>query len=193
MVFPAVFAFGMPPDAGTALTFKTLPVVFEQMPAGSIVGGAFFILLGIAALTSTISMLEVPVAWLVDEKKFTRKKAAWVLGGAAFLVGLPSALSAGAVGWLTKVELFGTKGFLDIMDLLFGTAIILINSLLLSIYSGWVWRGAPQKEISICSPNFEKPLVPGVSPASVWTFFIRFVCPVVIVVVLLNMLGWELF
>jgi neurotransmitter:Na+ symporter, NSS family len=192
MVFPAVFAFGMAPDAGTALTFKTLPAVFEQMPAGALVAATFFVLLGIAALTSTISMLEVPVSWLVDEKGISRKFAAWLVGGAAFVVGIPSALSAGAVEWLTEINLGTTKGFLGIMDLIFGTAIILIISLLVSVYAGWVWRGKPQEEISLSS-GFSRPLIGRVSQATLWTFFIRFICPAVIVIVLLDMVGIKIF
>ena len=103
MVFPAVFAFGLKPDAGPALTFTTLPVVFEQMPMGVIVGTLFFLLLTIAALTSSISMLEVPVSYFVDEKKGKRKTAAWIVGVLAFVMGIPSALSSGGVDWLTHI------------------------------------------------------------------------------------------
>lgn len=194
MVFPAVFAFGLAPDAGTALTFKTLPAVFEQMPGGMLIGGAFFVLLGIAALTSTISMLEVPVAWLVDEKKFSRKKAAWLLGALAFIVGLPAALSKGGVKWLSEIQFGGQTGLLDIMDLIFGTAIILIISLLLSLFAGWVWGPKrPVEEIASSAPSFTKPSIGAHSQARLWTFFIRFVCPIVIFIVLLNLLGVKLF
>jgi NSS family neurotransmitter:Na+ symporter len=194
MVFPAVFAFGLAPDAGTALTFKTLPAVFEQMPAGLLVGAAFFFLLGIAALTSTISMLEVPVAYLVDEKKWRRKTSAWIVGGLAFVVGLPSALSVGGVEWLTRLQLAGKTGFLDIMDYLFGTAIILIICLLASVYVGWSW--GPKHaidEVGLSNSWFTRPLLGRVTPAGVWTFFIRFVCPAVVFVMLLNMFGVKFF
>jgi len=103
MVFPAVFAFGMAPNAGPALTFTTLPIVFEKMPLGMLVGTLFFILLTIAALTSSISMLEVPVSYFVDAKKARRKTAAWIVGGLAFAMGIPSALSQGGVDWLSNI------------------------------------------------------------------------------------------
>ncbi len=194
MVFPAVFAFGLAPDAGTALTFKTLPSVFEQMPAGQLVGAAFFLLLGIAALTSTISMLEVPVAWLVDEKKWSRKKSAWLVGGAAFVVGLPSALSVGGVEWLTKVQFLGKTGFLDIMDHIFGTAIILLICLLCSVYVGWSWGPKHAvEEMSASNSWFARPLLAGLSPATVWVWFIRIVCPLIVSLMLLNMFGVKFF
>ncbi|MCL4785972.1 MAG: sodium-dependent transporter [Verrucomicrobia bacterium] len=194
MVFPAVFAFGLAPDAGTALTFKTLPSVFEQMPAGQLVGAAFFLLLGIAALTSTISMLEVPVAWLVDEKKWGRKRSAWLVGGAAFVVGLPSALSVGGVEWLTKVQFLGKTGFLDIMDHIFGTAIILLICLLCSVYVGWSWGPKHAvEEMSSSNSWFARPLLAGLSPATVWVWFIRIVCPLIVSLMLLNMFGVKFF
>jgi len=90
-----VFALGFPVDAGPTLTFETLPAVFEKMPFGIVVGGLFFLLLTVAALTSSISMLEVPVSYFVDGKRATRKKAAILVGIVAFAVGLPSALSFG--------------------------------------------------------------------------------------------------
>jgi len=190
MVFPAVFAFGMAPDAGTALTFKTLPAVFDKMPAGSLVGATFFVLLGIAALTSTISMLEVPVAYLVDEKKWGRKKATWLVGALAFSAGIPSALSVGGVGWLSKLQFAGKTGFLDIMDYLFGTAIILIIALLVSLYVGWSWGTKPiVEEISGSNALFTRPWVGSLSPAAVWVWFIRIVCPVFILIMLLKMFG----
>lgn len=103
MVIPAVFALGFPVDAGPTLTFETLPVVFEKMPFGIVVGGLFFLLLTVAALTSSISMLEVPVSYFVDGKRATRKKAAILVGIVAFAVGLPSALSFGGSETFSKI------------------------------------------------------------------------------------------
>ncbi len=179
MVFPAVFAMGMEPDSGPSLTFETLPAVFEAMPAGNIVGPAFFILLAIAALTSSISMLEVPVSYILDEKKASRKVAAWSVGGLAFLFGIPSALSFGGAPFLTEMTAFGQTGFLNIVDYAFGTVLVVVISLLCSLYVGWVW--SPKKavaEISDGAPNFSKDS--GFCLAMVWTFFVRFVCPIVI-------------
>lgn len=96
MVFPALFALlpGKDPSAGPALVFDVLPRVFDAMPGGNLIGGLFFILLMVAALTSTISMLEVPVAYLIDDRKWNRKKATWTVGIAAMILSIPSALSS---------------------------------------------------------------------------------------------------
>ncbi len=194
MVFPAVFAFGMDPGEGTALTFKTLPAVFEKMPAGELFGGLFFILLTIAALTSSISMLEVPVGYIVDEQRKARNVSAWVVGGLAFLVGLPSCLSQGGNRWLTDVKIFGHSGFLDIMDYVFGTAVIVVIAFLCSIYVGWIWKTPNAiKEIEQGCPGFTRPLIGSITPAQIWAVFVKFICPIVILFVLLNMLGVQIF
>lgn len=179
MVFPAVFAFGMEPNAGPSLTFQTLPAVFEQMPMGGLVATIFFLLLSIAALTSSISMLEVPVSYLLDEKKASRNAAAWMVAGFAFLVGIPSALSAGGSQFFTEMEAFGKTGFMDIIDFAFGTVLVVVISLLCSIYVGWVWKPkAAIKEISQGAPGFQSES--GISLAGIWAFFVKYICPVVI-------------
>ena len=194
MVFPAVFAFGMHPDQGTALTFKTLPAVFAKMPAGWLFGCIFFLLLTIAALTSTISMLEVPVSYLIDEKRTRRKVAAWIVGILAFLFGIPSALSTGAVDAFTRLSLFGHTGVIAVLDYLIGTLLIILIALLCSIYVGWVW-GPKNAVKEICSgcPRFTEPLIGPLSLADIWVFMIRFVCPLFIILVLLDAVGIHLF
>ena len=190
MIFPAVFAMGMSPDSGTGLAFTTLPAVFAEIPAGWVVGMVFFLLLSVAAVTSSISMLEVPVSYFVDEKKSLRTTCAVTVGLVAFVVGIPSALSNGGNEWLSKIELFGQTGFFSILDQVFGTLALIIISLMLSIYAGWVWK--PKNvvaEIEQGCPWFTKPFIGGISPSGVWAFFIKFVCPIVISLVLLNTLG----
>ena len=190
MVFPAVFAFGMDPGAGPGLTFVTLPKVFAQMPAGWVFGSIFFCLLSVAAVTSSISMLEVPVSYFVDNKQSARKKAAIIVGIFAFLIGIPSAMANGGSDFFSNVELLGKKGFLDIMDQVFGTLCLIVISLSLSIYVGWIWKTEPAvEEISEGCPWFKEPLLVGCSPAQVWAFFVKYICPVVISLVLVNALG----
>jgi len=194
MVFPAVFAFGMDPGEGAGLTFKTLPAVFAQMPAGWFIGALFFLLLSVAALTSSISMLEVPVSYFVDKDKGARKTSAILVGIFAFIVGIPSALSHGASSYLTELTLFGKTGFQGIIDQVFGTLCLIVISLLLSLYVGWVWKPKNAiREIEEGCPWFTKPFAGAVSLASVWTVFIKFICPIVITLVLLDGLGVDLF
>ncbi|HXG37601.1 MAG TPA: sodium-dependent transporter [Bacteroidota bacterium] len=192
VIFPALFSAGMDPAAGPGLVFNVLPTIFEKMPGGTIVGVFFFILLIIAALTSTVSLLEVPVAFLVDQKKWSRKKAVWVITMITFVMGLPSALSQGTVDFLSTITLPHPNpslpplatGFLDIMNFLFGSFSLTIGGLLICIFVGWVWgaqKGAEELKI-------------GASPSAhwyigLWQILIRFVSPVIILLVLLNLFG----
>lgn len=196
MIFPAVFSFGKDPAQGTALVFEVLPDIFNSMPTGgNIVGALFFLLLAIAALTSSISMIEVPASYLIDEKKWSRKKAAWTVGILAFLVGIPSALSGGASDLFTNMSLpyFGgtTKtGFLDIMDGIFGELFIVIVALMTSIYVGWAMNTKDiAGEIGEGATVFSKKLIGNFTASDLWIFFIKYVCPIVIALVLLSTIG----
>ena len=106
IIFPALFYQNIDPTGGPGLVFITLPTIFNAMPAGQLFGIGFFFLLSIAALTSTISLLEVVVSYFVDERGWTREKAAWILGGICFVLAVPSALSQGAVPLLGADGMF---------------------------------------------------------------------------------------
>lgn len=195
MIFPAVFAFGKSPDQGTTLVFQILPEIFESLPAGgNLVGALFFLLLCIAALTSSISIIEVPVSYLIDDRGYSRGKATWLITIVIFLVGIPSALSSGGNAFFTNmsVSFFGTTyvGFLNIMDYIFGTFVIVLAALMVCLYTGWVLKTTEMvKEIEHGNNWFTKPVIAGVAPSALWVFFIRFICPAVIILVLLNMVG----
>ena len=185
LIFPAVFAFGKDPAGGVALVFQVLPEVFEQMPMGSIVGALFFLLLMVAALTSSISMLEVPVSYLIDEKRWSRKKAAWIIGGFAFLVGIPSALSNGGSELFSAGGMFGERSFFDVMDLVWGTWGVVIVCLMFSLFSGWaISTTRLADELALGAEGFKKPLIGNTSFADIWMFFIKYICPVVIAIMI---------
>lgn len=184
MIFPAVFALGRDPAGGTSLTFQVLPDVFARMPGGLVMGTLFFLLLVVAALTSTIAMLEVPVAWLVRERGWNRRRAAMAVGAVAFLLGVPSALSVGAVEFLSQVHWAGQTGLMDILDQVFGTALLLVISLLLSLLTGWRWSpAAAAAEVARGCPRFAEGRW-GRWRVGIWGFFLRWFCPGVIVVLL---------
>ncbi len=190
MIFPALFAAGAAPDTGPTLVFVVLPKIFQTLPLGSIVGVLFFILLPIAALTSTVSLLEVVVAYFMDEKHWSRKKAVWTIGLITFVLGLPSALSQGAVPGLSDMTaifgpngFFGQRDFLSMMDFIWGNVALTVGALLLSIFVGWVWGiDAAEKEI-VQGSNVSRNVI------QLWAVFIRYICPVVIFIVLLNLFG----
>jgi len=132
IIFPIVFTFGVDPAAGVQLAFVTLPSIFHEMEYGFFFGAVFFLLLFFAALTSAVSMLEVPVATLIDTYGIDRKKATSMIFLLVILIGLPSALSYSSL----NLELFGMP-ILDINDLAFGTIGIILAGLILSIIVGW--------------------------------------------------------
>ncbi|MBN2184272.1 MAG: sodium-dependent transporter [Candidatus Krumholzibacteriota bacterium] len=178
LIFPAIFAMNMSPDEGPGLVFKVLPRIFGLIPGGRIVGAFFFILLSIAALTSTISLLEVVTSYLVDEKHWLRRKAVWIVAAVTFLLGLPAALSQeGMVPWLAKLPGLGTS-FLGFMDWLFGNIMLGIGAVFIAIFTGWVWKKEiSSKELREGFPGFDR-------IAPVLFFLLRFFCPVVILIVL---------
>lgn len=190
MIFPAVFAFDMKPGSGPTLVFEVLANIFPHMPAGNIVGAIFFLLLFIAAITSTISMVEVVGSWLIDNKNWNRKKATWTVGIAAFFVGLPAALSNGSSGFLSNVKIMGQTGVMNIMDYIFGTLSMLIVVFTTCLYAGWAINTSRLvDEINEGSDYFNKRMVLGLSPAQLWVFFIRIVCPAVCGLVLVSLFG----
>ncbi|MBM4169666.1 MAG: sodium-dependent transporter [Ignavibacteria bacterium] len=179
VIFPALFSAGLEPSQGPGLVFNVLPTIFEQMPAGTFVGVLFFVLLAIAALTSTVSLLEVPVAFLVDQKGWSRAKAVWIISALVFVVGIPSALSLGASAGLTSFEIFGQTGFLNMMNFLFGDVSLPLGGFFFSIFVGWVWTTRKaSEELSLGAESSSKFLL------AIWGVLLRFVCPVVILVVL---------
>ncbi len=192
MIFPAVFAFGQDPAEGQALVFVILPEIFNSMPGGAIFGAFFFLLLMVAALTSSISMLEVPASYFMDEKNWSRKKSAWVVGGLVFLFGVPASLSWGASPFFTEMSVSlpwldaPVVGYQALLDYFWGTFFIVVVALATSIYVAWVMPiGGIVNELASGSELFAV----GGMPSKVFVFFIRFICPLVILAVLLNMLG----
>jgi NSS family neurotransmitter:Na+ symporter len=194
MVFPAVFAFGQSPTEGPTLVFTVLANIFPQMPLGNIAGAFFFLLLFFAAITSTISMLEAPSAYLMDQKKWNRKKAAWTVAIIAFLFGIPSALSTGAVDSFSTpvVNFFGAMktGVMDILDYLFGSLFMMLVVLSTCVFTGWFMKTELlADEIEKGMPSFKTGSILGIAPYKIWLFMVRFVCPVIIGLVILNMIG----
>ncbi len=183
MIFPAVFALGQNPAAGTTLIFQVLPEVFAKMAGGTGIAILFFFLLSVAALTSTVSLLEVVTAYFVDELSWPRSRAVWVVGGATFIVGIPSALDMAGVAPYSSLTLVGKTGFFAVMDFLWGNLSLALGSLMLCLFGIFVWglhRAAAEIESS--APFFS-------SLSGTWRFFVRWVCPLSIAVILATLFG----
>lgn len=172
-IFPIVFAVGMQPSAGPGLVFKTIPIVFSKLPGGYFLAILFFLLIAFAALTSTISLLESQVAYLIDERGWGRKPATAFLAALCFIVGIPSALS---FNLLADWTILGERSFFDSVDLIASNYLLPLSGLLIAIYVGWFWNGTKGKE-ELLAGNAS-----WVYP--VWHFMIRFVSPLAVAVVL---------
>ena len=165
-VFGAVFAFGLNPASGPPLAFITLPEVFARMPGGTVFAVAFFALLLAAALTSAVALLEVPVAALMQRRGMARTRAAWLLAGLIFVAGVPTALGYGPLKTLT---LWG-MGILEVYDTVVGEILLPLSVLLVSIFVGWLWAGGQAARDSGLAEG----------PAQWWVRLVRFVVPLVI-------------
>lgn len=172
-IFPAVFAFNLAPDYGPGLVFITLPAVFAAMPAGTFFGFLFFLLLSVAALTSAFSMLEVVVAWLIDEKGWDRVKASILSGIIIFLMGIPVSLGYSIFSGVTVLGL----NILGVYDFLTGNILLPLGGFFTAIFAGYVWKhNNVVKEIN--DP-------PGrIRFGSMYGFLISYVIPVIILIVL---------
>lgn len=143
MIFPAVFAFGMDPAGGPGLVFVTLPSIFSEMPAGRLVGTAFFAMLFVAALTSMISILEPVVTCLVDEWSVRRGPATTISGLAILVLGIPACLSVspGAPLGQIMIPFFGgSLGIFDLMDTLSNKLMLPIGGLLMCLFLAFSWK-----------------------------------------------------
>ena len=132
-IMPAVFAFGLNPQSGPGLVFETLPYVFSQMPAGGVVAILFFLALLVAAVTSSISMFEVGVAYLVEEKKLPRVGACAIIFIFCWSLGTFCSLSFGP---LSEVHIFGRTIF-DFIDNFSSNVLMTLGSLLTVLFVGW--------------------------------------------------------
>ncbi len=177
MIFPALFAAGVEPSAGPGLVFVVLPTIFDKLPMGGMFAVAFYALLAIAALTSTISLLEVVVSYFVDERGWSRNKAAWTVGGACLGLAIPSALSQGANAGLSTF-LGPELDFLSVQSILFGNYSLSIGALFICLFVGWKW-GVPAGLESLQRGGHVLPA------AGVWGMLVRFVCPAAVVAVLI--------
>lgn len=184
IIFPAAFSVGIQPDAGPSLIFITLPNVFQQAFSGIpvlayIFSVMFYVLLALAALTSTISLHEVVTAYLHEEFNFTRRKAARLVTAGCILLGILCSLSLGVTKDFT---IFGL-GMFDLFDFVTAKLMLPLGGLLISIFTGWyldkklVWS-----EITN-NGTLKVPIY------KLIIFILKYVAPIAISVIFINELG----
>ena len=174
-IMPAVFAFGLNPQEGPGLVFETLPFIFSNMPLGWLVAILFFLALIVAALTSSISLYEVGVAYLVEEKHYSRRGASILLFVVAWLLGILCSLSFGP---LADFRIFGQTVF-NLFDKLSANVLMPAGGLLLVIFVGWVMK----KSDVVDELTNGGSLKTNVRMSGFIYFLIRYVCPLAVLAV----------
>ena len=181
-VFPIIFMYGLEPAAGPGLVFMTLPFAFSQISGGLIFGTIFFVLLFFAALTSSIAMLEAPVAWLRDATKLSRRSASLLAGSVSFALGILAALSFSVLSDfhpLGAIGLFEGKTFFDVFDFTVTNIMMPVGGILVAVFAGWVMKTKFSKD----------ELFGGQDKLAyrAWLVLVRFLAPVILGLVFIDM------
>ena len=185
MVFPMVAAINAYDVEGPSLVFVVLAQVFQNMGpiAGRIVGGSFFLLLCFAALTSTISLLEVPTAFLVDQKKLPRKAVVWGLSLTIFVLGLPSLVSQGTVQFLSHLPFYKDRDFLSFVSDMCDISLT-VGGCIMCIFIRNRWKIANMnEELVIGNPSYG-----GSWLQAYINFTISWVCPILLSILSLGVI-----
>jgi len=182
-IFPAVFSFNMKPEAGPGLLFLTIPLVFSKIPLGNILIVVFFFLTAIAATTAMLSMVEVPVAYMSEEKKIPRKLAVIINSLIIFVVGTLASLSSSELSLLGKVKVFG-KTFFDLFDFASSNVLLPVGGFLIAVLTGYfINKDDLMNELSNNKAlNYEKTI-------NAFHFVLRYITPVLLIIVFFNSIG----
>ncbi|GBU07653.1 transporter [Bacteroidales bacterium] len=178
VILPAVFSFGFQPNEGPGLLFITLPQIFLQMPFGSYFAIVFFSVLFIAALSSSISLLEVIVAYMCRATKLSRKKNILIIVSALSFTGAICSLSLGP---LANFKIFGNSIF-DFFDILSSTYLMPLGALLISLFLGWKMKKTDVYDELSNSGSLVLPLF------NMFIFLVRYFVPLAIILIFLNKL-----
>src|SRR5690625_2905744 len=178
-IFPAVFSFGFEPAEGPGLLFVVLPAVFDKMPFGAFFLFIFLLLFLFATFTSAFSMLEIIVAAITKGNAGKRKKITWIAGVLIFIFGIPAALSYGVLSDFTIFD----KTMFDLSDYLVSNILMPIGAFLIAIFVSFkIPKNILLKEISLGS-NYGKKLF------ALWFLIIKYVVPIAIIIVFLDVIG----
>lgn len=178
MIFPIIFTFGFKPEGGFGLVFQTLPILFAKLPGTLVLSTVFFLLLVFTALTSSVALLEVVTANFIDLFQWDRKKAVVGVTAAAFIVGIPCALTGAGLVFPNWEAIYGKTFFQTIVDLVAQWIIPLVG-LFVAIFTGWVFKKSDALDEFKEGTSWKKLF-------NIWYFFIRWIVPVAILLIILH-------
>lgn len=179
-IFPVVFQFNLAPEGGPGLLFNTIPLVFSQMPFGSILLVLFFLLTAMAATMAMLSISEVVVAFLSEEKGLKRSSATVIYLFIIFIVG---ALTVHKSSIFATIEIFG-RNFFDLFDFISSNILLPIGGLLIAIFIGYM-----VKKEDIQDEFSNKGLLKNEGIIKVYRFVLRYITPILLVLVFLTSTG----
>lgn len=176
-IFPIVFSYGLHPNSGPGLVFETLPIAFGNMFGGWLVGVLFFIALVFAALSSSIALIEPAVAWLIENKGFSRKKACVCTGLIAWILGFATVFSFNV--W-ANFKLFERTLF-ELIDYLTANLMLPIGGFCIAVFAGWIMKQEHSKaELDLPGEHLNY---------AVWKFLVCYIVPAAVFLVFLNVVG----
>mgnify|MGYP001342792895 CR=1 FL=1 len=173
-IFPIIFAFNLEPNSGPGLVFVSMLSAFNQMQFGQLIGPTFFILLSIAALSSSISLLEPGVAYLSEEGFLSRRNSALAISFFAWTLGIGTALSFNV---LSDFNLTPGRNFLDSMDFIANQILLPLGGMLIAIFVGWFMK----KELITNEVGYVNPII-----YKLWRFFIKFIAPASVALIFIS-------
>ncbi len=181
MIYPIVFTFNFPPEGGPGLIFKTMPVLFSKLPGSLVISTVFFLLFVFTALTSSISLLEVLVANLMELFSWQRHRAVIISAAAVFLFGIPSALAGSGALFPNWETVYGTN-FFDTMNYISASWMAPIAAFLTALFIGFVMKKGSVREEFLQGGALRSFFHP-------WFFVIRYVAPLVVILIILDQAG----
>lgn len=181
-IFPLVFGFDLTPSEGPGLIFTTLPIAFSEMAGGAIVGTIFFVMLVIAAFTSAIAMIESSVAFVAEKFNVGRWPATIISGTVLWLLGQLTVHSFAGTGWAQlQLSFFGKplQSIFDVIDALTSSLLLPLGGLLLALLAGWVMlRQHSEDELASSKGIYD-----------IWLLCLKYVAPVAIIIIFLQLIG----
>lgn len=175
-ILPAVFSFGFEPTEGFGLIFRTLPAVFSRMNGGTVIAAIFFTLVLFAALTSSISLLEVIVSWVCSNTRLSRTTASVIITAAAFVSGCFASLSVGAIPDIRV----GSMSLFEFFSFFSDKIIMPLGGIFICILTGYVWGTDKASQEITNSGRLRFPL------KKLFSVTIRYIAPVLIGIIFVS-------
>jgi NSS family neurotransmitter:Na+ symporter len=185
IMFSIIFSFDFEVTKSSTILFTTIPVIFFKLPGGALISGLFYLLVAFAALSSTISLLEVVSSYAIDELGWNRRRAALTTGASIWIFGIFSALSSGGVATLSQINFIGresTAGVFGTLDYLASNWFLPVGGLFIALFTGWVLTSGETRE------ELEEGHGPLGWPFAAWRFLIRFAAPAAVGAIIVSVI-----